>query len=245
MKKAFTLIELLVVIAIIAILAGMLLPALAKAKAKAITINCTSNIRGCMQASQLYIDDYNGFLIHGGVNENLVIGSVTLSGGNPDVYGWAPHLMAGGYIEVSSGIVGCPKAGDYIDIEQTPRKSYANVFYQEYPATCAGAWTNKNGGTVRVYKTRYMTNPSSTIMYGDILEQSIPTQWYSTWVTISDTGHFVVTHDGRCNVAFLDGHVASHDAGGLLKCFKMMDLSNVATNGIWLFPEKGSEFNIK
>ena len=97
---AFTLIELLVVIAIIAILAAMLLPALAKAKARAYTTQCTSNLHQISLGQTMFSDDNNGFYPLSG-------GTIPWNSITPDAAGnsWMQQIFS--YVQ-NTNVFHCP-----------------------------------------------------------------------------------------------------------------------------------------
>lgn len=212
---AFTLLELLVVVGIIAILAGLLLPALSAAKSRALSARCLSNMKQFGLALQLYAGDHQDLIPPNKDGQGIPLGEAWVEGWlglpGPDCTNvlYLRRSLIGKYIGEPK-IWRCPAAKDpKVGTSKMPRVRTVSL------NGFLGAPTNAPGTTYR--RLGEITRPAETLAFLEERAETIndgcfSMQWNfdktnpQTWILRDKPA---VIHRGAANLSFADGHVAA------------------------------------
>ncbi|MHB8523511.1 MAG: type II secretion system protein [Limisphaerales bacterium] len=225
----FTLIELLVVIAIIAVLAGMLLPALGKAKTKAQGIQCMSNLRQLQYAWHLYAGDNNDRIPSSGLSKPTeptawVAGWLDFDPANSDNTNWAMFLdpkvsKFAPYLQ-AVGVYKCPADRSSVKIGG---QSYPRVRSLSMSQALAGPgdWLDPRGFQVNGTSHRYLTyfkisdivdpSLSQLFVFLDEHPDGINAGGFATMMVENPAQARIIDfpasyHNGAAGISFADGH---------------------------------------
>ncbi len=204
-RSGFTLVELLVVISIIAILIALLLPALAKAKQEALSVQCASNLKSLGQITAEYTDTYDGFLPFGADWSQFIGGEYPSIGpenqwnsllfafdsgeSTIQLYDPAPNVPQSfrdnsGLWEHYLAMVWCPSAA--YPITDVPTNSWATWWY--LPTTYAANPNffipydaNVSPLATYAFKASNIQDPSEKVALGDANQDYGAPQGYTTW----------------------------------------------------------------